>query len=209
MENIFELHAEARSDQGKGASRRLRRAGKVPAILYGDDKQPIPLTINHDVLFQHLSHEAFYSHILSIHIDGKIEKAVLKGLQREPANPNKVIHLDLQRVSAAKKLSMSVPLHFRGEEIARGVKQGRGVITHLLNDVEITCLAKDLPEYIEIDLTDLDIGETLHLSDLNLPEGVEIPTLKLGEDHDQPVVTIYKPRTTEETEAEAAVEGVE
>lgn len=205
LENVFELHTEARGEQGKGANRRLRRAGKVPAILYGDDKKPIPLSVDHNVLSQHLSHEAFYSHVLTIHIGGATERVVLKDLQREPANPNKVVHMDLQRVSATKRLSMSVPLHFLGEEVAHGVKQGGGTITHLLNDVEVTCLAKDLPEYIEIDLTDLDAGETLHLSDLKLPEGVEIPTLKLGEDHNQPVVTIYKPRATEEeTEEESA-----
>lgn len=211
MENLFELHAEARRDRGKGASRRLRRAGKVPAILYGDDKEPISLTINHNTLFQHLGHEAFYSHILTIHVDGKVEKAVLKDLQREPANPNKVVHLDLQRVSVTKKLSINVPLHFLGEEVARGVKQENGTLAHLLNDVEITCFAKDLPEYIEIDLTNLGVGETLHLSDLKLPEGVEIPALKLGEDHNQPIATIYKPRVVEEEEtgAEAKVEGVE
>lgn len=211
MENLFELHAEARRDQGKGASRRLRRAGKVPAILYGDDKAPISLTINHNTLFQHLGHEAFYSHILTIHVDGKVEKAVLKDLQREPANPNKVVHLDLLRVSATKKLSISVPLHFLGEEVARGVKQENGTLAHLLNDVEITCFAKDLPEYIEIDLTNLGVGETLHLSDLKLPEGVEIPALKLGEDHNQPIATIYKPRVVEEEEvgAEAKVEVAE
>lgn len=194
LENVFELHAGTRGHQGKGASRRLRRAGKVPAILYGDDKKPFPLAFDHDVLTQHLGYEAFYSHILTIHVDGATEKAVLKALQREPANPNKVVHMDLQRVSETRKLSLNVPLHFLGEEDARGVKEGGGVITHLLNDVEVSCLAKDLPEYIEMDLTDLGVGETLHLSDLKLPEGVEIPALKLGEDHNQPVVTIDKPR---------------
>jgi large subunit ribosomal protein L25 len=203
MENLFELHADVRSEQGKGASRRLRRAGKVPAVLYGAGKEAIPLVFNHNRLFQHLGYEAFYSHILTVHVNGKLEKAVLKALQREPSNPNKVIHLDLQRISSTQKLSISVPLRFIGDETAPAIKQEGGTVARLLNDVEITCLAKDLPEYIEIDLTDLGIGETLHLSDLKLPEGVEIPALKLGEDHDQPVAAIHRPRTTKEDESEA------
>ncbi|ADE16932.1 ribosomal 5S rRNA E-loop binding protein Ctc/L25/TL5 [Nitrosococcus halophilus Nc 4] len=201
MENLFELHADVRGEQGKGASRRLRRAGKVPAILYGAGKEPVSLTLDHNLLFQHLGYEAFYSHILTIHANGKTEKAVLKALQRDPANPNKVLHLDLQRVSPTQKLSISVHLHFMGDDVARGVRQEGGVVARLLNDVEITCLAKDLPESIEVDLTDLGAGEALHLSDLKLPEGVEIPALKLGEDYDQPVVTIHKPRVAEEEEA--------
>jgi large subunit ribosomal protein L25 len=209
MENLFELHAKIRSEQGKGASRRLRRAGKVPAVLYGAKKEALPLTLDHNVLIQHLGHEAFYSHILTVHIDGKAEKAVIKDLHREPANPNKIMHMDLQRVSSTQKLTMNVPLHFIGEEVARGVKQEGGILAHLLNDVEVTCLAKDLPEYIEIDLTDLGIGETLHLSDLKLPPGVEIPALKLGEDYDQPVATIHKPRVAAEEETGETEAGTE
>ncbi|QBQ56441.1 50S ribosomal protein L25/general stress protein Ctc [Nitrosococcus wardiae] len=200
MENLFELHADVRGEQGKGASRRLRRVGKVPAILYGAGKEPVSLTFDHNLLFQHLGYEAFYSHILTIHANGKTEKAVLKALQRDPANPNKVLHLDLQRVSSTQKLSINVPLHFIGDDVARGVRQEGGIVARLLNDVEISCLAKDLPEYIEVDLTDLGAGEALHLSDLKLPEGVELPALKLGEDYDQPVVTIHKPRVAEEEE---------
>lgn len=204
MENLFELHADIRGEQGKGASRRLRRAGKVPAILYGAGKEAIPLVFDHNMLFQHLSYEAFYSHILTIHVNGKSEKAVLKALQREPVNPNKVVHLDLQRISSTQKLSISVPLHFIGHDVAPAIKQEGGTVAHLLNDVEITCLAKNLPEYIEVDLTNLGAGETLHLSDLKLPEGVEIPALKLGEDHNQPVVAIHKPKVAKEEESGAA-----
>src|SRR5699024_2120325 len=170
MENLFELHADVRSGQGKGASRRLRRAGKVPAILYGAGKGAVPLTFDHNLLFHHLGYGAFYSHILTVHINGKSEKAVLKALQREPANPNKIVHVDLQRVSATEKLSISVPLHFIGDETAPAVKQEGGIVARLLNDVEVTCLAKDLPEHIEIDLTELGIGETLHLSNLKRSE---------------------------------------
>lgn len=203
MENLFDLQADVRGKQGKGASRRLRHAGKVPAILYGAGKEPVSLTFDHNLLFQHLAYEAFYSHILTVHVDGKAEKAVLKALQRDPANPNKVLHLDLQRVSSTQKLTINVPLHFVGDDVARGVRQEGGIVSRQLNDIEVTCLAKNLPEHIEVDLTDLGAGETLHLSDLKLPEGVEIPALKLGEDYDQPVVTITKPRVAEEEEGGA------
>ncbi|BAW81174.1 50S ribosomal protein L25 [Candidatus Nitrosoglobus terrae] len=204
MENLFELHADLRGDRGKGASRRLRRAGKVPAILYGAGEEAVSLVFDHNLLFRHLSHEAFYSHILTIHVNGKNEKVVLKALQRSPINPNKIVHLDLQRVSAVQKLSIKVPLHFIGHDVALAIKQEGGIVAHLLNDVEVSCFAKDLPEYIEVDLTNVKIGETLHLSDLKLPAGVEIPVLKLGEDHNQPVVAIHKPKSAQGDESEAA-----
>ena len=212
MENLFELHADVRVEQGKGASRRLRRAGKVPAVLYGAAKEPISLLFDHNLLFRHLRHDAFDSHIFSIHANGKAERVVLKALQRDPVNPNKVLHLDLQRVSSTQKLTIRVPLHFIGDEMAPGVKQEGGTVARLLNDVEVSCLAKNLPEYIEVDLADLGVGETVHLSDLKLPGGVEIPALKLGEDYDQPVVTIHKPRAAaeeEDTGAEGDVEAAD
>ncbi|CAB1277586.1 50S ribosomal protein L25/general stress protein Ctc [Candidatus Nitrosacidococcus tergens] len=195
MENIFQLSANIRNTQGKGESRRLRRAGKVPAVLYGAEKPSISLVFDHNVLTQHLEHEAFYSHILTIDINGKKENVVLKALQRVPQNPNKLVHIDLLRVSATHKLSMHVPLHFIGHDTAPAVKRDGGIVSHQLNEVEISCYAKDLPEYIQVDITDLEVGKSLHLADLKLPTGVDIPSLKLGEDHNQPVVTIHKQKT--------------
>ncbi|HLA74863.1 MAG TPA: 50S ribosomal protein L25/general stress protein Ctc [Gammaproteobacteria bacterium] len=200
MRENFELTAETRNDKGKGASRRLRHANKVPGIMYGGGKTPANLSLDHNELIRHLEHEAFYSHILTVKVDGQEEKAVLRDLQRHPSKP-RILHLDLQRVSATEKLRMRIPLHFVGTEIAPGVKQSGGIVSHLLNDVEVSCLAADLPEYIEADLTNLKLGETIHLSDLKLPQGVEL--VALGHAHDdRPVATIHLPRAAvEETAA--------
>ena len=211
MSLSFELEASIRQDLGKGASRRLRRDNRVPAIIYGGNVAPTALTMDHDKVLHSLEHEAFYSHILTVKIDGKSEKAVLKDLQRHPYKPV-IMHLDLQRVSEDEKLRMHVPLHFTGEEVAPGVKQGGGVISHLINDVEITCLPKDLPEYIEVDVSGLQLNETVHLSDLKLAAGVELVELQHGPEHDLPVVSIHLPRgakeaEVEEGEAAAAGEG--
>ena len=163
-------------------------------------------------MFHHLENEAFYSHILSLTVDGgKAEKVVLKDVQRDPAKP-KILHVDFQRVSEKDKLHMHVPLHFVGEDVAPGVKAG-GLISHLMSNLDVACLAKDLPEYIEVDVSQMDTGDSLHLSDIKLPEGVEITALAQGEDHDLPVVSIHAPRgggVDEEEEAggepEAAAE---
>ena len=214
MSTSFELSAESRGDTGKGASRRLRRTGKIPAILYGAGEAPLSLMLNHDALIHHLANEAFYSHILSINVDGKIVKAVLKDLQRHSHKPS-VLHLDLQRISAKEKLRMHVPLHFIGEDVAVGVKKSGGVISHLAMDVEISCLPKHLPEYIEVDVSNLDINESLHLSDIQLPDGVEIVALLHGPEHDTSIISIHLPRvggedvTEETTEAEPVEESSE
>jgi large subunit ribosomal protein L25 len=207
MSLSFELEATVRQDLGKGASRRLRRDNKVPGIIYGGNTAPTALVMEHDKVMHSLEHEAFYSHILTIKIDGKAEKAVLKDLQRHPFKPT-ILHLDLQRVSADEKLRMNVPLHFIGEDVAPGVKLGGGVVSHLINDVEITCLPKDLPEYIEVDISALQLNETVHLSDLKLAPGVELVELQHGPEHDLPVVSIHllrgaKEAADEEGEAEA------
>jgi len=205
MSADFNIIAESRKDVGKGASRRLRHAGKVPGIIYGSGKDPVSFTIVHDDLMHHLEHEAFYSHILTVTVDGKAQKAVLKDLQRHPAKP-KVLHVDFLRVSDTDIINMQVPMHFINEEASVGVKAG-GLVSHLLSTIEITCKASDLPEYLQIDLTDLDVGDSLHLSDIGLPEGVQITALTHGTDHDLPVVSIHAPKgggTAEEDEEAAA-----
>lgn len=207
MEN-FEVIIESREVQSKGASRRLRRAGKVPGILYGGEKDPVPFSVSHNEMLKHLAHEAFYSHILTLKMGEQTEKAVLKDLQRHPAKPF-LLHIDFQRVDESQQLHMHVPLHFINEEHCVGVKQDGGVIAHLMSEVEIHCLPKALPEFIEVDLSEIHAGDSVHLSALKLPEGVEIPALAQGADHDLPVVAVHKGRggagsDDEESEGEVA-----
>ena len=205
----FNINVESRKDVGKGASRRLRHAGKVPGIIYGSGKDPMPFTVVHDDLMHHLEHEAFYSHILTVTVDGKAQKAVLKDLQRHPAKP-RLLHVDFLRVGANDILHMQVPVHFINEESSAGVKEG-GLVSHLMTTIEITCKASDLPEYLQMDVADLDIGGSLHLSDIDLPKGVAITALTHGADHDLPVVSIHAPKGGGEDEEEdtAAPEAAE
>ena len=208
----FELNAEPRTDTGKGASRRLRHTGKIPAIMYGGNKDPESLTLDHNEVIRNLEHEAFYSHILTVKVGGSETRAVLRDLQRHPSKPF-VQHMDLQRVSESEKLRMHVPLHFSGEDIAPGVKAG-GMVSHEIIEVEVECLPKDLPEYIEVDISGMDVGESLHLSDLKMPEGAVLLELARGEGHDLGVVSIHTKRGTTELEEEkgapeAAAEGDE
>ncbi|MEM0911001.1 MAG: 50S ribosomal protein L25/general stress protein Ctc [Pseudomonadota bacterium] len=188
-EAIFNLDANVRKDTGKGASRRLRHAGKVPAILYGGNEEPLALTLEHNKVIQAQEFEAFYSHVLTLNIDGKAVEALVKDMQRHPYKP-KVTHLDFQRVIAGEKLHTNVPIHYINEESAKGVKLEGGHIEHHVNEIEVTCLPTDLPEYIEVDMIDVGLGQTLHLSDIKLPEGVESVELGKGETHDLAVVTI-------------------
>ncbi len=206
MATSFELSAESRDDTGKGASRRLRRTGKIPAILYGAGEAPLSLMLNHNAFMHHLENEAFYSHILSVKVNGKVVKAVLKDLQRHSHKPS-VLHVDLQRISAKEKLRMHVPLHFIGEDAAVGVKKSGGVISHLMMDVEISCLPKHLPEYIEVDVSNLEINESLHLSDIQLPDGVDIVTLLHSSEHDTSIISIHPPRIGGEDEVEETAEA--
>jgi large subunit ribosomal protein L25 len=208
MQETFELDAEVRADLGKGASRRLRRANKVPAVLYGGHEDPVSLTLVHSELVKHLEHEAFYSHLLRVKFDGKTEQAVLRDVQRHPSKPV-IMHIDLMRVSAKEKLRMAVPLHFINEETAIGVKQQGGIIAHLMTEVEVSCLPKDLPEHIVVDVADLKAGESIHLSNLALPADVELVELSHGAEHDQAVVSIHMPRgaAAEEGGEEAGEEG--
>lgn len=193
MSNVeFVLNAVSRSDAGKGASRRLRHAGMVPAIIYGGEQEPTSISLEHREVIHRLSQEAFYSHILTVKLGGQEVKAVLKDVQRHPYKPV-IMHLDLQRVSANEKLHMFVPLHFINEATAPGVKAG-GKVSHVMTSVEVTCLANDLPEFIEVDLVALQIGQSIHLSDLKLPKGVDLVELHHGEDHNLTVALIPAPR---------------
>ncbi len=210
MSDIFTIQAVVRNDGGKGASRRLRREGLVPGIIYGGGKNPEMIAAAHNKLAQHLEHEAFYSSIVEVEVDGKKQRVVLKDLQRHPAKPF-VLHFDLLRVAATDRIKMNVPLHFIGEESAPGVKAG-GTISRALVDLEIICEAQDLPEYIEVDVSAMEVGDMLHLSDIKLPEDVEIVAMTHGDEHehDELVVAMQakaKAVDEEETpEAEAETE---
>lgn len=206
----FELNAELRLDQGKGASRRLRRnADRVPGIIYGGGEEPTSLSFEHRQLRKALENEAFSSHILTIHLDGKKHQAVLKALQRHPFKP-RILHLDLLRITGKEKINMQIAFHFKGEDIAPGVKLNNGIVSHLLSSVEVRCLPADLPEFIEVDLSNLKLDEAIHLSDLKLPKGVEIVALLQGVDSESnlPVASIHMPRAAvaEETTAPVASE---
>ena len=205
MSVSFELAADVRSDLGKGASRRLRHTNKVPAVLYGAHKEPTYLLLNHDDVVKRLEHGRFYSHILILTVNGNAERAVLKDLQRHPSKP-RVMHMDFQRISETEKLRMHVPLHFTHADTAPGVKKSGGIVSHMLIDVEIVCLPKDLPEYIEVDLSRLELGHAVHLSDLKVPAGVQLTALL--HDDDQPVASIHLPRAAIEESAAAPVAPV-
>ncbi len=196
----FELKAEPRSELGKGASRRLRRTGHLPAILYGGGQEPQPLTLNLlEVLnLMNKAGEAFYSHVLTLQINGTMETAVLRDMHRHPFKPT-VMHIDFLRASADRQLRVHIPLHFTNESISRGVKQQGGVVSRALIDIEIACLPKDLPEFIEVDLTDLGLSDALHLSDLKLPDGVELANhIAAGSEQDVMVVSIHHAHGDEE-----------
>ncbi len=192
MSHNYVLEAELRTEQGKGASRRLRREDKMPAIVYGAGKEPVAITLTHHVIRNHLDDEAFYSQILTLKLEGKEEKVVLRDVQRHPSKAL-ILHLDLMRIDENELLRTHVPLHFINEDSAPGVKLG-GIVNHLLTDVEITCLPSALPEFIEVDLGALGVGETIHMSDIKLPPGVELPELAQGPEHDLAVVIIQKGR---------------
>ena len=207
MKETFQFEATARTDEGKGASRRLRREGLVPGIVYGGGKDPEMIATPHNTLVQHLEEEAFYSHILSVNIDGKSQNVVLKDLQRHPAKPF-VMHFDLMRVSDTDRIKMHVPLHFVGENEAPGAKAG-GQFTHIESDLEIICQAKDLPEFIPVDVSGMEGGDVLHLTDLKMPEGVEIVAMTHEEFHDATIVTLHAPRAETEEEEEGGIAAEE
>ena len=202
MKTSFELNAEFRDAQGKGASRRLRRENKVPAILYGGHREPRSLALDQNKLMQALDNERFYSTIISIKVGDLSQAVVLKDVQRHPAK-HLVLHVDLQRVLEDEKIRMMIPIHFRGEGVAPGVKKG-GQISHLRNEIEVSCLPKDLPEYLDADLSALDMNQMLYLADIALPDGVEIPELSHG--RNAPVASVHHARA-EEVETPAAEAG--
>ena len=212
MSDQFEVQAEVREDMGKGASRRLRRhADKVPAIIYGGGKDPQPLTIIRKDFEKSLENEAFYSHILQVNVAGDVQKAILKDLQRHPAK-DYVMHADFLRVSDKVAIKVHVPIHFLNEETCVGVKLQGGIVQHQATDIEVSCLPKDIPEYIEVDMAEIETGQIVHLSDVTLPEGVTSVALSLGEDHDLAIASVIAPRGTaadDEVEAEAAAEDGE
>ena len=207
MAKDFELNATIREDQGKGASRRLRRLeNQVPAIIYGGKKKPVNIQIQHKDFIKQLENEAFYSHLITINIGDKSESVLLKDLQRHPAKPV-VMHADFLRVSKTKKVTVRAPIHFINEATSVGVKVQGGKISHNMTDIEISCLPANLPEFIEVDLADVELGQIVHISDLKLPKGVTSVALALGADHDGAVASIQKPKGVAEDEDEAASEG--
>ena len=201
--NEYELRGELREGGGKGAARRLRRGGKIPAVLYGAGKGTVSITLDANDVHKRLENEAFFSHILDVKAGGEDAQAVLKALQRDPAT-DLVIHMDLLRVSSLQEITMHVPLHFVDEDICPGKKAG-GVINHLLVDLEISCLPKDLPEYIDVDMSKLDIGDSLHLSELVMPPGVTLLALAQDPEHDQPVISLQHSQKFDEEEEEEAL----
>ncbi len=205
MKTSFELVAELRDGtQGKGASRRLRHAGRVPAILYGGHVEPACLSFEHEKLQVATQNERFFTTLLTIKIGDKTQSAILKDIQRHPSKPV-ILHLDLQRIVENEQIRMSIPLHFINANIAPGVKTGGGQVSHLLNEVEVLCLPKDLPQYIEVDMAKMELNQSLHLSDLVLPAGVELVLLSHG--RDEAVVSVHHARVAEEAAAPAAAEA--
>jgi len=200
----FELHAEVRADLGKGASRRLRlQADLVPAIIYGAGKDPQSLSIPHKDLVKATENEAFFSHILTIDVAGDKQNAIVKDLQRHPSK-SRILHADCQRIMLDQAISVEVPFHFLNEESCVGVKTGGGQISHNMTQITVSCLPGDLPEYIEVDLLTLELGQALHMSQIDLPEGVTIPALAQGADYDQVVVSV---NVNKRAEAEKAAES--
>jgi large subunit ribosomal protein L25 len=208
MSSDFTLNAETRADLGKGASRRLRRLeNKVLGIVYGGKKKPTPITLATNEVAKITQNEAFFTSLVDLNIDGKTESVVVKDMQRHPAKET-VMHMDFLRVSAKTKITMHVPLHFINEETCKGVKIEGGTISHAMNDIELSCLPKDLPEFIEIDMADIGTGENIHISDLTLPKGVESVALSHGEDHDLLISAVNAPRgSSEDDAAPAEAEG--
>jgi len=196
MKENFQIEAITRSDTGKGASRRLRREGLVPGIIYGGGKDPQMVSTVHNKLAQRLEQESFYSHILKVEVDGQSDNVVLKDLQRHPSKPF-IMHFDLLRVADTDRIKMYIPFHFPGEDVAPGVKEG-GIVSHNMTGTEIICQAKDLPEYIEIDISEMELGDLVHLSEIKLPEGVDIVALAQGEDYDATVVSVHTAKVTED-----------
>ncbi len=197
-----EVNAISRSVQGTGASRRLRRSGKVPGIIYGANQDAQVIELDHKAIMLQLRHEAFHASILTMNIDGKKQNVLLRDIQMHPWK-REVLHIDFQRVDAKQKIHMRVPLHFINADLAPGVKFGGGVINHVMSDLEVSCLPADLPEFVDVDVADLELGHSVHLSDLKLPSGVE--SLQFARGDDAVVATVQVPRAVVEPEEETVV----
>ncbi|SEK36182.1 LSU ribosomal protein L25P [Colwellia chukchiensis] len=198
MTDLFTLDAEVRTDLGKGASRRLRHANKVPAILYGEGKAPISLTLEHKNVYRAQQEEAFYSHVLTLNVDGKPVECLLKDMQRHPYK-QVIMHLDFLRIDAKHVVQVNAPIHFLNEDVAE--KSG-GTVVHHVKDIAITCLPADIPEFIEIDVANLEMGQTIHLSDIALPKGATADELAKGESHDLAIATLNPPKGSSDDDAE-------
>ncbi|MFB9068586.1 50S ribosomal protein L25/general stress protein Ctc [Pseudofulvimonas gallinarii] len=205
MATSHKIEVELRDAGGKGASRRLRHAGKVPAIVYGGDLEPKSIQMDHNTVWLLSQNEWFYSAILDLSLNGDVQPVLLRDLQRHPFK-QQILHLDFQRVDLSQAIRVRVPLHFLNEDKSPAGKTSGVVISHAFTDVEVACLPRNLPEHIEIDLGNLQVGDIVHLSDLKLPDGVEIPELKLGKEHDHAVVTAREVQAEEEP-AEGEAEG--
>ena len=194
MKAAFELAGEPRAQLGRTSARRLRKAGKVPAIMYGGGEAPESLVLDHNTLKHQMAREAFYTSILTLKLGAKAQQVVVKAVERHPARPI-IMHMDFQRVREDVEITLNVPIHFLNEAEAKGVKDQGGVVNHILTDVEVRCLPRFLPEYLEIDVTPLELNQMFHLSDLKLPEGVTLVALAHGDD--QPLVAVNPPREEE------------
>ncbi|MDX1464502.1 MAG: 50S ribosomal protein L25/general stress protein Ctc [Halomonas sp.] len=188
----YTLNASVRNDLGKGASRRLRRANaQVPAIIYGGEQAPQPIAVDKTSFYKALEDEAFFSSVINLSVDGQAQQVVVRDLQRHPFKPL-VTHADFLRVDATHELTLNVPLHVVGEDACAAIKDQDGELHQLASEVEISCLPKDLPEYLEVDISTVELGSTLHLSDLTVPAGVTLVALTHGEDHDNAILSITK-----------------
>jgi large subunit ribosomal protein L25 len=204
MVKTHEIAAQARKDEGKGASRRLRRASFVPAVVYGANQPAQSIQIEHNTILLAARHEWFFSSVLDLNIDGKVQKVLVRDWQKHPFK-QQMLHMDFQRINENEAIRVNVPLHFLNQEKSPAGKASGVVISHNLNEVEISCLPKDLPEFIELDLSELKPGDIIHLSQLKLPANVDIPALHLGADHDAAVVSAVT--VQEEVEEAPAAEG--
>ncbi len=198
----FSLSAQSRTETGSVAVRRMRRNGQIPGVVYGAGRETVSITLDGRELMRHLEQEAFYSHILSLSVDGKKQKVILRGIQRHPVRSDIVLHLDMQRIRQDEKIHITVPFHFMGEEEAPGIKEQSGIFSHLMTEIEVNCLPADLPEYIEVDVSHLHIGEPVHLSSVELPDGVELTELMHGHDHAIVIINERREQIIEEEEVE-------
>ena len=199
MSEEFNLIAEMRDDQGKGASRRLRRQGQVPAVIYGAGRDPRNLMFDHNKVLRQLEDPSFYSSILNVKVGEKSRAAIVKDIQRHPSK-KQIIHIDLQRIVEDEQIKMQIPIHYLGEEDAVGVKIGGGTVTKIMTELEISCLPKDLPEFLEVDISELELDQMLNVSDISLPEGVEISDII--KEQDQAIVSIQEIKEIIEEEIE-------